>query len=120
QLVFEDARRRRGERTQLVEAVGGDLGVGAYAALGSQHTDLRNSGGDDRRRFSRRSRSKEFDDVGSRYGNAEVEAVEEGARQSPGVSSAGCGAAATPARRTAFAARARVHGADQEEPSREG
>src|SRR5205823_1647331 len=117
QLVFEQARSGRRERHRVVEKTGRELGVAAHASFVGSAASLDHSRSDGRRGLAPPT-VQQVVDVGLADDNTQIEAVEQGPREPPGIARPGGHSAAAPAV-AAASARAGVGGADEEEAGRE-
>jgi hypothetical protein len=117
-LAFHESGGGGIHRSHIVEIGPGEFGVGADPPGGGAPTRLGHPGGDGRRPLGGFT-AQELVGIGSVDTNSDVKSIEEGSGETPGVPLPGRFAASARPGRTAIAARARVHGADHDEPGRE-
>ena len=118
-LALHERGRGGIHRSHIVEIGPGQFGVGADSPGGGTPASLGHPGSDDRcplRGFA----AQELIGIGSIDPNGDVESIEEGSGQAPGVALPGRFAASARSGRTSISTRAGVHGADHGEPRREG
>jgi hypothetical protein len=117
QLALEQLVRARIERREVVEPVGGNVGVADHPSCGGPGPGRKDPGGDDLGGLAGMP-TEEVVDVGAGHRQPQVEAVEQRTRQPTLVPGACRLAALAAAGLVGVAARARVHGGDQQHPGR--
>src|SRR5215207_1266949 len=118
ELAPQQCRRARCYGRQFIETMGGDVGVAGDAASRRPFAGGANAFGDDGRGLAELT-TEQFVDGGPLDFETKVEAVEQRAGYAAEIAGAAVVATLAGARLSAPSAGTRVHGGDQQEPSRE-